>query len=178
MGETVKLVDNLGRRINYLRLSVTDLCNMRCSYCMPESGVEKLKHSDVMSYEQLLTLTHHAVAMGIEKVRITGGEPLVRKGIVKFLESMAGIPGLNQLVLTTNGMLLEQMATDLKRAGVQRLNISLDSLQPEIFSQITKRGDLKRVLAGIAAAGKAGFPIKINMVVCGTLYRIHACHQK
>ena len=165
MGETVKLVDNLGRRINYLRLSVTDLCNMRCSYCMPESGVEKLKHSDVMSYEQLLTLTHHAVAMGIEKVRITGGEPLVRKGLVKFLESMAGIPGLNQLVLTTNGMLLEQMATDLKRAGVQRLNISLDSLRPEIFSRITKRGDLKRVLAGIAAAEKAGFPIKINMVV-------------
>ena len=118
-----------------------------------------------MSYEQLLTLTHHAVAMGIEKVRITGGEPLVRKGIVKFLESMAGIPGLNQLVLTTNGMLLEQMATDLKRAGVQRLNISLDSLRPEIFSRITRRGDLKRVLAGIAAAEKAGFPIKINMVV-------------
>ena len=165
MGETVKLVDNLGRRINYLRLSVTDLCNMRCSYCMPESGVEKLKHSDVMSYEQMLTLTQHAVAMGIEKVRITGGEPLVRKGLVKFLESMAGIPGLNQLVLTTNGMLLEQMATDLKRAGVQRLNISLDSLRPEIFSRITKRGDLKRVLAGIAAAEKAGFPIKINMVV-------------
>lgn len=161
----MKLVDNLGRKINYLRLSVTDLCNMRCSYCMPESGVAKLNHRDILSYEQLLTLTQNAVAMGIEKVRITGGEPLVRKGIVGFLESLAEMPGLNQLVLTTNGMLLEQMANDLKGAGVQRLNISLDSLQPEIFSRITRCGDLKRVLAGIAAAENAGFPIKINMVV-------------
>lgn len=165
MDETVKLIDNQGRRINYLRLSVTDLCNMRCCYCMPESGVAKLDHRDVLSYEQLLTLARHAVAMGIEKVRITGGEPLVRKGIVRFLGELARIPGLHQLVLTTNGLLLEQMATDLRRAGVQRLNISLDSLQPEVFSRITRRGDLKQVLAGIAAAEKAGFPIKINMVV-------------
>lgn len=161
----MKLIDNLGRKINYLRLSVTDLCNLRCLYCMPESGVAKLNHHDVLSYEQLLLVAQHAVAMGIEKVRITGGEPLVRKGIVEFLGELAKIPGLNQLVLTTNGMLLEKMATDLKRAGVQRLNISLDSLQPEVFSRITRRGDLKQVQAGIAAAEKAGLPIKINMVV-------------
>ena len=159
MDETVKLIDNQGRRINYLRLSVTDLCNMRCCYCMPESGVAKLDHREVLSYEQLLTLARHAVAMGIEKVRITGGEPLVRKGIVGFLGELARIPGLHQLVLTTNGLLLEQMATDLRRAGVQRLNISLDSLQPEVFSRITRRGDLKQVLSGISAAEKAGFPI-------------------
>lgn len=161
----MKLIDNQGRRINYLRLSVTDLCNMRCSYCMPESGVAKLNHRDVLSYEQLLTLAHHVINMGIEKVRITGGEPLVRKGIVEFLGALAKTPGLRQLVLTTNGLLLEQMAADLRRAGVQRLNISLDSLRPEVFARITRRGELKQVLAGIAAAEKVGFPIKINMVV-------------
>jgi len=138
---------------------------MRCSYCMPESGVAKLSHCDILSYEQMLTIARHAVAIGIEKIRITGGEPLVRKGIVEFLGTLAKIPGLRQLVLTTNGMLLEEMATELKRAGVQRLNISLDSQQPEVFSRITRRGDLKQVQAGIAAAEKAGFPIKINMVV-------------
>lgn len=138
---------------------------MRCSYCMPESGVAKLSHCDILSYEQMLTIAQHAVAMGIEKVRITGGEPLVRKGLVEFLGTLARIPGLKQLVLTTNGMLLEKMAVDLKRAGVQRMNVSLDSLRPEVFSRITRRGDLKQVQAGIAAAEKAGFPIKINMVV-------------
>jgi cyclic pyranopterin phosphate synthase len=161
----VKLIDNLGRNIDYLRLSVTDLCNMRCSYCMPESGVAKLSHCDILSYEQLLTIAQHAVAMGIEKIRITGGEPLVRKGLVEFLGKLSRVHGLKQLVLTTNGLLLEKMALDLKRAGVQRLNVSLDSLRPEVFSRITRRGDLKQVQAGIAAAEKAGFPLKINMVV-------------
>lgn len=161
----MQVVDNFGRKINYLRLSVTDRCNMRCSYCMPESGVAKLDHADVLSYEQLFTLAEQAVVMGIEKIRVTGGEPLVRKGIAAFLGRLARIPGLRQLVLTTNGVLLEGMAEELKAAGVQRLNISLDSLRPEVFARITRRNDLAQVRAGIAAAESAGLPVKINMVV-------------
>lgn len=161
----MKLVDNFGRKINYLRLSVTDRCNMRCRYCMPEEGVEKFTHQDILSYEELHRIALAAVALGIEKIRVTGGEPLVRRGIVPFLAGLASIPGLKQLVLTSNGMLLEEMAGDLRAAGVQRLNISLDSLDPARFSTITRVGDLSRVLAGIAAADRAGFPVKINMVV-------------
>ena len=161
----MQLVDNFGRKINYLRLSVTDRCNMRCSYCMPETGVPKLDHADVLSYEQLFALAEQAVAMGIEKIRVTGGEPLVRKGIAGFLGRLAKITGLRQLVLTTNGVLLKGMAEELKAAGVQRLNISLDSLRPEVFARITRRNDLAQVQAGIAAAERAGLPVKINMVV-------------
>jgi GTP 3',8-cyclase len=161
----MQLRDTYGRRINYLRLSVTDRCDMRCSYCMPEAGVPKLSHGEVLSYEQLLQLAQAAVAAGIEKIRVTGGEPLVRKGIVPFLERVAEIPGLRQLVLTTNGQLLAGMADQLRLAGVQRLNISLDSLKPEVFARITRRGDLSRVLAGIDAAEQAGLPVKLNMVV-------------
>ena len=161
----MKLVDTFGRKINYLRLSVTDRCNMRCRYCMPEDGVEKLAHQDILSYEELERIARAAVAIGIEKIRVTGGEPLVRKGIVPFLAGLSRIPGLRQLVVTSNGMMLEEMAADLRGAGVQRLNISLDSLDPARFCQITRTGDLKRVLAGIAAADRAGFPVKINMVV-------------
>src|SRR5690349_10827043 len=104
------LVDTHGRKINYLRLSVTDRCNLRCSYCMPPEGVEKICHSDILSYEELLRIAAAAVSLGIEKVRVTGGEPLVRKGIVQFLEKLAAIPGLRELVLTTNGLLLPEMA--------------------------------------------------------------------
>ena len=161
----MKLVDTFGRKINYLRLSVTDRCNMRCRYCMPEDGVEKLPHQEILSYEELNRIARAAVAQGIEKIRVTGGEPLVRKGIVPFLAGLASIPGLKQLVLTSNGLMLEEMAADLRSAGVQRLNISLDSLDPARFCEITRTGDLQRVLAGIAAADRAGFPIKINMVV-------------
>ena len=161
----MQVIDTFGRTINYLRLSVTDRCNLRCSYCMPESGVTKLDHREILSYEQMLVLTRHAVAMGIKKIRITGGEPLVRKGIVAFLANLAKTPGLEELVLTTNGILLEQMAGDLVRAGVQRVNISLDSLRSETFIRIARRGDLRRVREGIAAAENAGLPVKINMVV-------------
>jgi len=159
------LLDSIGRTINYLRLSVTDRCNLRCSYCMPEEGVGKVAHADILSYEELYLIARTAVAIGIDKIRITGGEPLVRKGIVSFLQQLAAIPGLGQLVLTTNGVLLEEMAADLRAAGVQRLNISLDSLNPETFRQISRCGDLARVLAGIEAAKKHGFPLKLNMVV-------------
>ena len=159
------LLDSLGRTINYLRLSVTDRCNLRCTYCMPETGIGKTGHSDILSYEELYRIARAAVSIGIDKIRITGGEPLVRKGIIGFLRQLAEIPELGQLVLTTNGVLLEEMADDLRSAGVQRLNISLDSLNPETFSRISRCGDLRRVLAGIEAAKSCGFPIKLNMVV-------------
>ena len=158
------LTDSFGRKINYLRLSVTDRCNMRCVYCMPAEGVHLVRHDDILSYEELLLIAEAAVANGIEKIRITGGEPLVRKGILSFLEKLAAIPGLKQLVLTTNGLNLAEMAADLRSAGVQRLNISLDSLQPETFARVTRGADLKRVLAGIDAAENAGFKVKLNMV--------------
>ena len=160
------ILDSLGRTINYLRLSVTDRCNLRCSYCMPEDGIgSKVAHSEILSYEELYRIAAAAVALGIDKIRITGGEPLVRKGIIPFLRQLAEIPGLEQLVLTTNGVLLEQMAADLRAAGVQRLNISLDSLNPGTFRQISRCGDLARVLAGIEKAREQGFPLKLNMVV-------------
>jgi GTP 3',8-cyclase len=159
------LIDPFGRTINYLRLSVTDRCDLRCSYCMPEEGVPKLGHRDILSYEELYLLAEAAVSLGVEKVRVTGGEPLVRKGIVDFLRRLAGLAGLKELVLTTNGMQLAELAEPLRQAGVQRLNVSLDSLRPEVFAKITRRGDLSRVLAGIEAAKAAGLPLKINMVV-------------
>lgn len=161
----MKLTDSFGRKINYLRLSVTDRCNMRCIYCMPAEGVRLLGHNDILSYEELLLIAEAAVANGIEKIRITGGEPLVRKGILPFLEKLAAIPGLQQLVLTTNALNLAEMAADLRRAGVQRLNISLDSLRPETFAAVTRGADLHQVLAGIDAAELAGFRVKLNMVV-------------
>ncbi len=159
------MIDFYGRKINYLRLSVTDRCNLRCRYCMPADGVPLLPHVKILTYEELFLIAQTAVPLGIEKIRVTGGEPLVRKGILGFLSHLAGIPGLRQLVLTTNGLLLEEMAEPLKSAGVQRLNISIDSLDLANFLRITRRGDMTRVIAGIAAAERAGFPIKLNVVV-------------
>ncbi len=161
----MRLSDNFGRKINYLRLSITDRCNMRCVYCMPADGIDKLGHAEILSYEQFLLIAEAAVSLGIEKIRVTGGEPLVRNGIISFLEQLANISGLKQLVLTTNGVLLPEMAQALKDVGVQRLNISLDSLQPAMFSQLTRRDLLPQVLAGIAAAEKVGLSYKINVVV-------------
>lgn len=162
----MQLTDSLGRNINYLRLSVTDRCNMRCFYCMPKEGIVSKGHHAILSYEELQLISETAVELGIEKIRITGGEPLVRAGIVGFLGKLSGIPGLRHLALTTNGLLLAEMATDLYKAGVQRLNVSLDSLNPQTFSDITRGGDLGRVLAGLDAAEQAGFPPpKINCVI-------------
>lgn len=161
----MRLSDNFGRKINYLRLSVTDRCNMRCVYCMPADGIVKLGHSEILSYEEFLLIAKASVSLGIEKIRVTGGEPLVRTGILTFLEQLAKIPGLKQLVLTTNGVLLPEMAQSLKDAGVQRLNISLDSLQPEMFTRLTRRNLLPQVLSGIDAAERVGLPYKINVVV-------------
>jgi len=159
------LIDSYGRKINYLRLSVTDRCNLSCSYCMPAEGVRKLRHRDILSYEELMLLAETAVRIGIEKIRVTGGEPLVRNDILDFLGNLSAIPQLRQLVLTTNGMLLQEMAEGLRRAGVQRLNISLDSLRPETFARITRCGNLGKVLTGIRIAEEERFPIKLNMVV-------------
>jgi cyclic pyranopterin phosphate synthase len=161
----MQLADNYGRKINYLRLSVTDRCNMRCIYCMPAEGVEKIAHDDILSYEDFLLIARAAVSLGIEKIRVTGGEPLERRGIVDFLARLAKLDGLRQLVVTTNGVKLAAMAQALKDAGVQRLNISLDSLRPEIFRQLTRRDLLPEVLAGIDAVERVGLPYKINMVV-------------
>lgn len=162
----MQLVDSLGRNINYLRLSVTDRCNMRCFYCMPKEGIAKQGHAAVLSYEELLLIAETAIDLGIEKIRITGGEPLVRAGIIGFLEKLSAIPGLHHLAISTNGLLLAGMAADLHAAGVQRLNVSLDSLDPATFAEITRGGDLKRVLDGLDAAERAGFPPpKINCVI-------------
>jgi cyclic pyranopterin phosphate synthase len=162
----MQLTDSHGRTINYLRLSVTDRCNMRCFYCMPSQGVANKGHDAVLSYEELFQIAEAAVSIGIEKIRITGGEPLVRAGIVDFLQRLSGIQGLRHIALTTNGLLLSDMAQGLRQAGVQRLNVSLDSLKPETFSEITRGGDLAKVLAGLFVAELAGFPPpKINVVI-------------
>jgi cyclic pyranopterin phosphate synthase len=162
----MQLTDSHGRTINYLRLSVTDRCNMRCFYCMPKEGIVNKGHAAVLTYEELLLIAETAVNLGIEKIRVTGGEPLVRAGIVDFLEKLALIPGLRHLALTTNGLLLEKLAAGLHSVGVQRLNVSLDSLNAETFCKITRGGDLKTVLAGLDAAELAGFPPpKINCVI-------------
>ena len=162
----MKLTDSLGRNINYLRLSVTDRCNMRCFYCMPKEGIINKGHEAVLTYEELLLIAETAVGLGIEKIRITGGEPLVRSDIITFLGRLSVIPGLRHLALTTNGLLLSEMAADLYKSGVQRLNVSLDSLNAQTFSDITRGGDLKKVLAGLEIAEQAGFPPpKINCVI-------------
>jgi len=165
-GDPLQLTDTYNRRINYLRLSVTDRCNLRCFYCMPAEGVPDVGHAGVLSYEELHLIAECAVCLGIEKVRITGGEPTVRIGIIDFLSKLSVIPGLRHLALTTNGLLLDQMAADLYQAGVQRLNVSLDSLNPVTFYKITRGGDLLKVLSGLDAAQAAGFqPPKINVVI-------------
>ena len=161
----MSLIDAFGRKINYLRLSVTDRCNLRCSYCMPTEGVPKKQHNEILRFEDLFRIAETATELGIEKIRITGGEPLVRKGIVDFLAQLSNLPRLKELVLTTNGLLLPEMADALCAAGVQRLNVSLDSLKAETFTRITRKGRLSTVLAGIEAAGYAGLPMKINTVV-------------
>lgn len=160
--------DNYGRVIDYLRLSVTDKCNLRCMYCMPEDGVKKLEHIDVLTNEEIINICEVAVSLGIKKIRVTGGEPLVRKGIIDILENIKMIKGLNELCLTTNGVLLSKYINDLKRVGVDRLNISLDTLDPTKYKKITRLGDLDAVKKGIDEALGAGFKkIKINTVLIG-----------
>ncbi len=158
--------DNSGRIINYLRLSITDRCNLRCVYCMPEEGIDFLPHSEILTYEEILHLVRLSVQAGIRKVRLTGGEPLVRKGFIPFLESLCRIEALKEITLTTNGVLLKELAAKIKACGICRINISLDSLKAERFFQITGRDCFDRVWEGIQEAGRLEFnPIKINVVV-------------
>lgn len=160
--------DACGRKISYLRLSVTDRCNFRCRYCMPAQGIEKCAHGEVCSFEELCAMAAAAVKCGVEKIRVTGGEPLVRRGIVDFCKMLREINGVKELCLTTNGSLLPDLATPLRAAGVDRLNISLDTLRPDRFAHITRGGDLSEVLHGIEAAEAAGFrELKLNCVLLG-----------
>ena len=162
------MIDNYNRQINYLRVSVTDLCNLRCRYCMPEEGVVHRDHKDMMTAEETLMAIKSAAELGINKIRITGGEPLVKRGIVKLCKAVADIPGIEEVCITTNGILLPQFAADLKAAGVDRLNISLDTLDPEKFHYITRTGELQEVMDGMKAAEEAGFEnTKINCVLMG-----------
>jgi len=157
--------DRHGRTITYLRLSVTDLCNLRCFYCMPSKGVVKLEHEDVLRLEEQAEVVRAAAELGVTKVRITGGEPLVRRGLLGLVRDIAATPGIREVALTTNGLRLAAMAAELKDAGLARINVSLDSLDPATFAEITRGGDLEKVVAGIDAALDQGFEIKINTVL-------------
>lgn len=159
--------DQFQREISYLRVSITDLCNLRCRYCMPE-GVCQKRHEDILSFEEITEIVTAAAHLGVKKVRITGGEPLVRRGCVDLCRMVAQIPGIQEVVMTTNGILLSRYAQDLKAAGVSRVNISLDTLDPEKYAAITGGGDFQAALSGIQAAFQAGLtPVKINTVLIG-----------
>ena len=162
------MIDQLGRNITYLRVSVTDKCNLRCRYCMPEDGVCKKDHEDMLTEDEIITAVEAAASLGITKLRITGGEPLVKKNIVSICRRAAGVEGIQEVCLTTNGVLLPQLAKPLKEAGVKRLNLSLDTLDPQKYAYITRVGKLDTFLAGLDAAFEAGFEkIKINAVLIG-----------
>ena len=161
-----KLIDNLGREISYLRVSITDRCNYRCIYCKPEEQFEFIPHEEILRYEEIVEIIEEAVNLGVTKVRITGGEPLARKGVVDFIKKLREIKKLEDISLTTNGFFLSEYAEKLKDAGLNRVNISLDSLQEEKYKKITRGGSLEKVLKGIDSALKAGLlPIKINTVL-------------
>ncbi|MBI4765119.1 MAG: GTP 3',8-cyclase MoaA [Deltaproteobacteria bacterium] len=159
------LFDSFNRRINYLRISLTDRCNLRCIYCMPEQGVPKLIHEDILTYEELGRLARLSVGLGIEKIRLTGGEPLVRKNIGDLIKALGEIPGIRDISLTTNGVLLAEKARSLWEVGVKRINISLDTLNSKKFNEITHFDFFNQVWEGIQEAERIGFsPIKINVV--------------
>ena len=159
------LQDSFARVIDYLRISITDKCNLRCIYCMPSDGVAPARHADILNYEEIIRIAAVAARLGVRKIRLTGGEPLVRKNLAFLVSSLRAIPGIEDLSLTTNGILLGQHAKTLADAGLDRVNISIDSFRPERYREITRGGDLDAVLRGIQAAEQAGLrPLKINMV--------------
>lgn len=160
------MFDSFSRRIDYLRISVTDKCNLRCTYCMPEQGVPLIKHADVMRFEEIVEFAQAAVEMGVRKVRLTGGEPLVRRGVVDLVRMLAGIKGITDYAMTTNGILLKQFARPLAEAGLHRVNVSLDAVDPARYAAITRGGNVQAVFEGIHAARDANLlPIKINCVI-------------
>jgi GTP 3',8-cyclase len=160
------LFDQHGRTHDYLRISITDRCNLRCLYCMGEDGIEQLTHQEILSYEEIMAVVKAGAELGISKIRLTGGEPLVRKNLVDLVSQIKAVPQITDLALTTNGIFLPEQAVLLKKAGLNRVNISLDSMDPEKYRRITRCGDLKLVLAGIEAALEYDFnPVKINTVL-------------
>jgi len=162
------MYDRQNRKINYLRISITDRCNLRCTYCMPSDGISKKCHKEILRNEEVLKIVESSVDLGIEKVRITGGEPLIRKGIVELVRDIASFEQIKDLTLTTNGILLKRYAKDLAEAGLNRVNISIDTLNPEKYAEITRGGRIEDVLEGIREARKYGLsPIKINVVLIG-----------
>ena len=162
------MTDSFGRAITYLRVSVTELCNLRCQYCMPAEGVCKRRHEDMLTEEELLRAVTIAASLGMRKVRVTGGEPLVKKNILSICRGIAATPGVEELCLTTNGTLLPPLAKDLRAAGVRRVNLSLDTLDAEKYARITRIGRLDDALRGLDAALSAGFDrVKLNAVLLG-----------
>jgi cyclic pyranopterin phosphate synthase len=160
------MFDSYNREIDYLRISVTDRCNLRCTYCMPAEGILLKRHADILPYERIVQVAQAAAALGIRKLRLTGGEPLARRGVAFLVRELKTVPGIREVCLTTNGTLLAPLANELRRAGLDRLNISLDTLDPERYRQVTRVGELDAALAGIRAAREAGFQdTKVNMVL-------------
>ena len=165
-GIVVIMIDGHGRKIDYIRISLTDLCNLRCRYCIPENGVEKKSHFDILRFEEIVDIVKASVKLGITKVRLTGGEPLVRKGVVSLVQMIRNVSGIRDITMTTNATMLEEFAGQLKEAGLTRVNISLDTLNTQKYEYITRGGDIGKALRGIEAAKKAGLgPIKINTVL-------------
>lgn len=161
-----ELIDNHNRKIDYLRVSITDRCNLRCLYCMPPEGAKWKTHEEILSYEEIILFARAAVEAGISRIRLTGGEPLVRKDAVNLVHSLYQIPGLRDLSLTTNAVLLKEYASPLARAGLERVNISIDSLDAEAYRRLTRGGSLKAAMQGMKTALAVGFnPVKINAVV-------------
>jgi len=159
------LQDQFDRRIDYMRISVTDRCNLRCIYCMPSEGVRFTEHREILRYEEILRIVRIASRLGISKIRITGGEPLVRKDIARLIVSLSEVPGIEDISLTTNGVLLKVYAADLSKAGLHRINVSLDSLDPVKYERITRGNHLSDVWEGIEEAERVGLnPVKINNV--------------
>lgn len=160
------MLDQFNREIHYLRISLTDKCNLRCTYCMPVEGVPFKSHSAIMSFEEIVKVVESSAKLGINKIRLTGGEPLVRKDVVELVRMIKAVEGIEHLGMTTNGVLLDKLAQPLRDAGMDSLNISMDTLNPERYKKITRIGDISFTLKGIEAARLAGFgKIKINMVV-------------
>ncbi|GAA0181686.1 GTP 3',8-cyclase MoaA [Clostridium sediminicola] len=160
------MIDTYGRKIEYLRISVTDRCNLRCIYCMPENGVDLLSHNEILTFEEIIRVAKTSAKLGINKIRITGGEPLARRGVIKLIKNIKSIPGIEEVSMTTNGIFLEKYIDDLADSGLDRINISLDTLNKERYKIITRNGNLGKVLNGIHLAFEKGImPIKLNVVI-------------
>ena len=156
--------DNSGRQIDYLRISLTDRCNLRCQYCMPESGIALMKHEEILSYEEIIRIVEITSKLGIKKIRLTGGEPLLRKGVVSLVKSIKAVRGIEEVAMTTNGLLLEEKLDDLLDAGLDRINLSMDTLNHQTFEKISRYSGLEKILSGLQLCLEKKVPVKINTV--------------